>query len=302
MKVLILSSRENSKIALDIKLLCNTVGSETVIFDTANPCNGGFYSCLDKNDLVLIIWNKKLLEEYEVVFTVGYCLGSKKPFAMFKADTKGIPSCNGKAELLTTRDDLRAFITRELEKSEKKRTLKAAKSKLLEMGLEIDLRDFIESVSEGKSIAVEQFLKAGFSPDSCDKNGVSLLNIAVRKGHEQAALLLIDAGADIDVVSGDRGNTPVMDAAAEGNLSLLSRLVESGAELNTKSKSGQTALVLAIGRQAEEAALLLINYGADITIRDDLGMSANKYAELFKLQRVLSLIAKTTDDTTSKNL
>ena len=296
MKVLILSSREDRKIALDIKQLCNSSGMEGDIYDNNTPCRGGFYSCLDNNDLVLIIWNEKLLQEYEVVFTVGFCLGRKKPFAMFQSGNNAVPFCNGKAVKLSSEDELKIFISRELEKNEKQKSMEDARKMIHEMGLEIDLRDFIESVSEGKTIAVEQFLEAGFSADSCDRNGVSLLNIAVRKGHEQAAVLLIDAGADINTVSGDRGNTPVMDAAAEGNLSLLARLIDSGAKLDLRSKSGQTALVLAVGRQAEEAALLLINSGADINIKDDLGMSAEKYAGLFKLQKVLSLMTEKADD------
>ena len=83
-----------------------------------------------------------------------------------------------------------------------------------------------------------------------------------------------------------------MDAAAEGNTEILTRLIADGARLNVKSKSGQTALILAVGRQAEDTALTLIESGADIDIKDDLGMSAKKYAELFKLERVLSLMDK----------
>ncbi len=301
MKVLILSSRENRKIALDIKLLCSSSGSEVIIYDTKNPCAGGLYSCLESNDLILIIWSKSLLNEYELIFTVGYCLGSSKPLAMFPAGKSKVPLCNGKVIGLSSREDLGKFISSELEKSEKRKSREAAVNSLMEMGLEIDLRVFIESVSEGRTLAVEQFLNAGFSADSCDKNGVPLLNIAVRNGHEQAAALLIEAGADIEMVSGDRGNTPVMDAAAEGNLSLLSRLIDSGAELDHRSKSGQTALVLAVGRQAEEAALLLINSGADVNIRDDLGMSAAKYAELFKLKGVLALMMEKADDSISSS-
>ena len=66
----------------------------------------------------------------------------------------------------------------------------------------------------------------------------------------------------------------------------------AGAKLDVRSKSGQTALILAVGRQTEDIALVLIESGADIHIKDDLGMTAKKYAELFKLQHVLSFIDK----------
>ena len=122
------------------------------------------------------------------------------------------------------------------------------------------------------------------------KNGVSLLNIAIRNGHIKIASILLELGANVNSISGDRGNTPLMDAAAEANIEIMRKLIKAGADLNLKSKSGQTALVLSVGRQAEEAAVLLIKAGADINIKDDLGMSARKYAELFKLNQILLLM------------
>ena len=292
MKVLILSSPEKMKTAEKIKVLCSSLGSDPLIYGDNTDCERGLFSCLDKNDLILIIWDDELLQKHEIAFSTGYCVGRRKPFILYRENKQGIPLCNGKAVVLLKEEELRAFIAEEVKKNKRQKNIKVAKSRILKMGLEIGIRDLIEAVSEGETIAVEQFLKAGFSSDSCDKNGVFLLNIAVRKGHINIASLLIDNGANINRVSGDRGNTPIMDAAAEGHIEILAKLINFGAELNLKSKSGQTALVLAVGSKDEDAALILIECGADIDIKDDLGMTVKKYAELFGLKRVLSLMDK----------
>lgn len=294
MNVLILSSPEKIKTAEKIKVLCRSFGSDPLIYGNNTECKRGLTSCLDKNDFILIIWDDGLLQKHEIAFSTGYCVGRGKPFILYGENKQVIPLCNGKAVVLSKEEELRVFITGEVKKNKRQRSIEAAKSRILEMGLEIGIKDLIEMVSEGDTMAAEQFLKAGFSLDSCDKNGVSLLNIAVRKGNLKIVSLLINNGANINIVSGDRGNTPVMDAAAEGYTEILTKLIRSGAELNLKSKSGQTALILAVGCKAEDAALVLIESGADIDIKDDLGMHAKKYAELFKLKRVLSIMDKGT--------
>jgi hypothetical protein len=104
--------------------------------------------------------------------------------------------------------------------------------------------------------------------------------------------LLIEHGADIDAVSGDRGNTAVMDAAAEGDVAIVRSLIHAGADLDVRSKNNQTALILAVGRGLVDVAEALIEGGADVTPTDSLGMSARKYAELFQSSRILRLLER----------
>ena len=292
MKVLILSSSDKIGTVENVAAVCTASGAEPFTYGDNGSCKSGLYSCLESNDLVLIIWDDEMVQKPEITFATGYCVGKGKPFILYGENKQALPLCNGKAVVVYKKGNLKMFIIREVKKNKEQLRIDAAKSKILEMGLEVSVRDFVEVVSKGEILAVSQFIKAGYSPDICDKNGVFLLNIAARNGHLKTAAILIDNGAEIDSVSGDRGNTPVMDAAAEGHIEILTRLISSGARLDIKSKSGQTALVLAVGRQAEDTAMTLIEAGADIDIKDDLGMTAKKYACLFKLERVLSLMDK----------
>jgi ankyrin repeat protein len=55
------------------------------------------------------------------------------------------------------------------------------------------------------------------------------------------------------------------------------------------SKDGQTALVVAVGRNDAEVARLLVSGGADPDLPDKLGLTARKYAALFKNPAILAL-------------
>lgn len=292
MKVLILCSSEMIQKAEKIKALCRKLGSESSIYGKNIVSKSGLSSCLNINDIIIIVWDKNSIHNSKIIFSTGYFAGLNKPFVIFGNKKENIPYCNGKAVLISSQDELENYISSEIVNIKKVKSIDDAKARILDMGFEFNIRNLIEIVSEGENLALEEFLKAGFPPDSSDKNGVSMLNIAIRKGHVNIACLLLDKGANINSISGDRGNTPLMDAAAEANTEILIKLIKAGADLDLRSKSGQTALVLSVGRQAEEAAIALIESGADSNIKDDLGMSARKYAELFKLEKVLLLMNK----------
>ena len=99
----------------------------------------------------------------------------------------------------------------------------------------------------------------------------------------------MEAGADLNSVSRDRGSTALMDAAARGDQEICRLLIEAGATIDTVGKDGQTALMLAVGAKSEEVSALLLEGGADPHHRDKLGMTAHGYARLFRLDEFLKL-------------
>jgi uncharacterized protein len=292
MKVLILAGPDKIEKAEEIKSLCSFSGTELSIYSKIEYSRTGLSSCLEISNLLIIIWDELSIFNTEIIFSMGYCVGINKNIILFGNKDNTIPQCKGKAVIISNFIDLKVYFRSEAVKYNKLKAMAASKSSILELGLELSTGDLVEVVSKGESKALKQYLGAGFSIDSCDKNGVSILNIAIRQGHNDIAALLIDKGASINIISADRANTPLMDAAAEAEIDILGVLIKAGADLNLKSKSGQTALILSIGRKAEDTAIKLIESGADIHIKDDLGMSAKKYAELFKLNKVLSIIKR----------
>lgn len=165
-----------------------------------------------------------------------------------------------------------------------------AKASLERAELPFTRETFCRCVAEGELKAAELFFRAGMGGDVTDLRGVPALSLAVRESHRTLIAPLLAHGARLDAVSADRGNTALMDAAANGDLETVRDLIRAGADLDRRSKNGQTALILAVGKGSVDVAAHLIEAGADHTVSDNLGMSAYAYAKLFKQQRILDLI------------
>ena len=79
-------------------------------------------------------------------------------------------------------------------------------------------------------------------------------------------------------------NSILMYATSSCNIELINYLLSNTvADVNEKNNDGQTPLFFLMGRRSDEAltekvALLLIENGADLTVRDTSGMSISDYA------------------------
>jgi len=151
-------------------------------------------------------------------------------------------------------------------------------------------QNFFHAVNEGDRFLTGVFLDAGFEVNKLSTDQVSLLGAAARQGHTHIVKILHAAGADINLISLDRNNTPLMDAASGGHLELVRFFLDHGAELEIKSKSGQTALILAAGNGQIDCAEMLIKAGADCDNKDSMGLSARKYAQLYQIEELLSVM------------
>ena len=161
-------------------------------------------------------------------------------------------------------------------------------------GLNIDLseRSFVEAVISGDRFLSGLFLDAGFSPSIHSAPGVPLLSGCVRAGHLDLVGPLLEAGADLNATAEDRGTTALMDAAAGGFNEIVRLFIAMDAALEHASGDGRTAVTLAVGNSREEAAVLLIEAGADVDRKDNLGMSARGYANLHGQQGILDAIRR----------
>ena len=76
--------------------------------------------------------------------------------------------------------------------------------------------------------------------------GLSPLHHAVREGHAEAAFALLDAGADINQVTGGDHSSPLVLATINGHFDLALDLIARGADVNLVSDHGMTPLFAAI--------------------------------------------------------
>lgn len=123
-------------------------------------------------------------------------------------------------------------------------------------------------------------------------NGMPPLSYAIVIENHYAAELLIDAGANVNIPSSgqhDAHMTPLMTAAREGATEIVSLLIERGACVNQQDQgNGLTALAYATMHSHEDAVRLLLDAGADPTIRTWDGLTAQSYATTEPIRRMLN--------------
>ena len=79
--------------------------------------------------------------------------------------------------------------------------------------------------------------------------GTTALLYAVREGHPEAALALLEGGADIDQTSAGDHTSPVLSAVINGHFDLALKLLERGADPNVVSEGGAGPLFAALNTQ-----------------------------------------------------
>ena len=70
------------------------------------------------------------------------------------------------------------------------------------------------------------------------QGGFTALHFAAREGHDKAARLLVDAGADVNQVTAGDESSPMLVAVINGNYDLAKDLLEAGADPNLVSDDG----------------------------------------------------------------
>jgi ankyrin repeat protein len=89
---------------------------------------------------------------------------------------------------------------------------------------------------------------AGYSASVGTQGGLTPLLHAARQGHRDAVMALLDAGADINKVSGDH-TSPLLIATMNGHFDLALQLLQRGADPNIASDNGAVPLFAAINLQ-----------------------------------------------------
>jgi ankyrin repeat protein len=74
-----------------------------------------------------------------------------------------------------------------------------------------------------------------------------------------------------DTRMGEDGNTPLMQAAADGDIPLMKLLLQFGADPNALNEERENPLGFAVTLQQPEAVRLLVENGADVNNMDDSG-------------------------------
>jgi hypothetical protein len=119
-------------------------------------------------------------------------------------------------------------------------------------------------------------------------------------GRGDAAMVtdLLASGADVN--SRDpQGLTALIVAAFGGNVEIASLLVEKGAGVNARTNEGATPLMAAVQSGNKELVQLFLNKGADANAKDDQGLNAYQLASLKGAKDIAAVLKDKSSDTRS---
>jgi uncharacterized protein len=111
---------------------------------------------------------------------------------------------------------------------------------------------------KGYTEIVEKLLEAGADITAVDPGmKATALHAAAYAGRTEAAKVLIAYKIDIDKQGPYNGYTALHDAIWQNNIETAQVIIEAGANLEIKSKDGQTALDLAKARDRKQIVALI---------------------------------------------
>ena len=126
--------------------------------------------------------------------------------------------------------------------------------------------------------ALEKIISHSADVNATNKNNVTSLMIACRKGNIDVINVLLNAGADTDIA--DAYGYTWLHFAVEGGCSkqVLHAILGHGADVNATNKYNETALKTACEKGNEDIINVLLNAGADPNIVDDGGFTGIHHA------------------------
>jgi ankyrin repeat protein len=180
--------------------------------------------------------------------------------------------------------------------------------------------DFFKAVQFDDAKTVQALLRRGFDPNTVNPEGIPALMIAVREPSLKVAQLLVSWPKVKTEVRNDKdesvlmlaalkgylplvkqllehdadvnktGWTPLHYAASSGHLSVIELLLHNSAYIDAESPNGTTPLMMAAMYASPEAVKVLIQAGADLNLRNQLGLSALDFAVRASRQNSKELI------------
>ncbi|QBQ41610.1 ankyrin repeat domain-containing protein [Sphingobacterium psychroaquaticum] len=134
----------------------------------------------------------------------------------------------------------------------------------------IGLTQQVELMVQQKPDVIDELSSHGFTP----------LGIATHFGQEQVVRLLLAKHADPNISSQNGYHVYPLHTAITGKFDTISKmLVEGGAAVNVVQSSRITPLHLAAQQGNIEMIILLLENGADISIKTDTGLYASDLAQ-----------------------
>ncbi|MCC9601802.1 ankyrin repeat domain-containing protein [Stieleria sp. JC731] len=150
---------------------------------------------------------------------------------------------------------------------------------------------FRDAAYEGKLDVVQKCLDEGMDVEIADSLDHTPLIMAAFNGHKKVCKLLLDAGADVNARDRE-GKGPLYHAASIESPETVTLLLDSGAEINAIEATEQfTPLMVAAAEGNIEVVKVLLKAGADKNMKDVDGDDARVFAAEKNHQEIVDLLA-----------
>lgn len=143
----------------------------------------------------------------------------------------------------------------------------------------------------GDAYVMQTFFKKTYQPIPADdiakkiciesqdeNNGYTALMYAARRGHLEAARVLIEENASPNTGGGHKGITPLQEAIDHGRTAVVAFLLQNRADPNQRDQNRKTPLMYAAENGELASVELLLEYKAKIKSKDSDGLTASTYA------------------------
>jgi ankyrin repeat protein len=125
--------------------------------------------------------------------------------------------------------------------------------------------DLSVAARDGSTARAQELLSAGADVEARDNANWTPILSAARGGHTEIVKMLLERGANPNVVEHGNGNmTPLIWAAALDNLECVQMLLDHGADVNASTTQGYTALMQAAQNGTPGTVKVLLDHGANL--------------------------------------
>ena len=121
----------------------------------------------------------------------------------------------------------------------------------------------LQAAQQGDSQALQALLSQGADPNQKDAGGFTALILSARAGSVSAVEALLRHGADPNLRGGVNDWTPLMHAVHKNQLAAAQALLDGGAQVDSRGRSSETALMMAAGYGYTPIVEMLLERGAD---------------------------------------
>ncbi|RYC58665.1 hypothetical protein CHU98_g7543 [Xylaria longipes] len=153
----------------------------------------------------------------------------------------------------------------------------------------------------GHSKAIKALVKADSDVNALNRDGLSPLLLAARKGKVASIEALLDNKAvDVNIRDNVYERTALSWAAETGKSRAVELLAEADSDINSLDKSSQTPLVLAAKKGHSDSIKTLLRFGPDMNIKDTIwGQPAVSFAAAGGYAKTTELLAEAGSDINS---